>query len=79
MVGPADAGIDVVGTAFVVDQMRDGLRRRHVLVGVDLGGADAKSGAAKQVIDFRVQLSHGGYSERDRQNVVRKRGGVLTE
>ena len=30
------------------------------LEGVDVGGADAESGATKQVIDFRVELSHGG-------------------
>ena len=30
VVGPSHARIDVVRAAFVVDQMRDGLRRRHV-------------------------------------------------
>ena len=80
VIGPSDARIDVVRSALVVDEMRDRLRRRHVPVGLDVLGADAESGAAKQVIDFRVELSHSGpLSERDRQHVVRERGGELTQ
>ena len=58
VVGPSDARIDVVGPAFVVDEMRDRRARRHVAEGVDVRGAGAESGAAEQVIDFRVELRH---------------------
>jgi hypothetical protein len=54
----SDARIDVVGTAFVVDQIRHRRSRGHVAEGVDSTGLYAESGAAKQVIDFRVELGH---------------------
>ena len=62
VVGPSDARIDVVGSALVVDEIRDRSGRRHVAKDVGVRGTDAESGAAKQVIDFRVELGHFGQS-----------------
>ena len=45
---------------------------------VGVRGTDAESGAAKQMVDFRIELGHGG-SERDRHDAVREGGGVLTQ
>ena len=78
MVGASDALIDVVGSALVVDEIVDRSRMRHVAIDVDVRDADAKTGTTKQVIDFRVDCSHAG-SERDRDDVVRERGVVLTQ
>ena len=60
MVGPSDARIDVVGSTLVVDEIRDRSGRRHVAKDLGVDGTDAESGAAKQVIDFRVELGHFG-------------------
>ena len=62
VVGPSDARIDVVGPALVVDEMRDRRGRRHVAEGLGVRGAGAESGAAEQVVDFRIELRHGGQS-----------------
>ena len=78
VIRPSDARIDVVGPAFVVDEMRDRLGRRHVAEGLDVRGAGAESGAAKQVFDVWVELGHVG-SERDGHDAVREGGGVLTQ
>jgi hypothetical protein len=62
MVGPSDARINVVGSTLVVNEIRDGSGRRHVAKNLGIGGTDAESGAAKQVIDLRVDLGHFGQS-----------------
>ena len=35
---------------------------RHVAIDVDVRGADAETRAAKQMIDFRIDLGHTGQS-----------------
>ena len=84
VVGPADALVDVVGPAFVVDEMRDRRRRRHVAEGLHVRRAGAESGATEQVIDVGIELRHDGLqwgarspaSERDRHDAVGEGGGV---
>src|SRR5262249_14938678 len=70
VVGPSDAAIDVVRPSFVGDEIRDRIGRRHVAEDFDVGGARAESGAAKQVIDFRVELRH---------SILRVRSGAVRE
>ena len=60
MIGPADALVDVVGPALVVDEVVDGARERHVAKDADVEGAHAEGGAAEQVVEFRVDVGHGG-------------------
>jgi hypothetical protein len=67
VIGASDAFVDVVRPAFVVDQVRDRGGRRHVLERLDFRGTDAEAGAAEQVIDFRIELGHSGFTgARDR-------------
>ena len=70
VIGPSDARIDVVGPAFVVHEMRDRGGRRHVAEGLDVRGAGAESGAAEQVIDFRIELGHGFPCVTDQSAIV---------
>jgi hypothetical protein len=50
----ADACVHIVGTTFVVHEMRNGLRKRHVLICVHFGRADAEPSASQQMIDLGI-------------------------
>src|SRR5262245_3822247 len=54
----ADARVHIVGTTFVVHEMRNSLRQRHVLIGVHVRGADAEPSATQQMINFGIYSSH---------------------
>ena len=58
-----------------IDEMLDRLSRRHVLVDVDVEIADAPPRAAQQMIDFRIDGSHGrtrGQSSRRHRRASRR-------